>query len=158
MHLSDYDLKQLNEDGLRKLPAEPLIGLSVKLLADLKEARDRLNRNPQNSSQPPSSQAPWEKVDSSKDEDVTEDVAVDLPDPPQPGRTARPGVPRPGRGGHRHPRLLQRRRHRLRQGHWSLSLRMLKVNPSKLVNLAVTLRKKLSLPQVVQDGFLVLQG
>ena len=84
MYLSDYDLKQLNEDSLRELPAvtEPLLGLSIKLLADLKEARDRLNRTPQNSSQPPSTQAPWEKVDPVQDEDEIEDVVVDQPDLP----------------------------------------------------------------------------
>jgi transposase len=32
---------------------------STKLLSDLKEARERLDQNPSNSSRPPSSQAPW---------------------------------------------------------------------------------------------------
>jgi hypothetical protein len=35
--------------------------LSVQLLEDLKEARDRLNQGPENSSRPPSSRAPWER-------------------------------------------------------------------------------------------------
>ncbi len=35
--------------------------LSLKLLADLKEACERLNQNSQNSSRPPSQEAPWEK-------------------------------------------------------------------------------------------------
>jgi transposase len=34
--------------------------LSSKLLADLKEAHDRLNQSPDNSSRPPSTRAPWE--------------------------------------------------------------------------------------------------
>ena len=68
MHLSDHDLKQLDEDYLRGLPAEPLRLLSGKLLADLKEAHDRLNQNPSNSSRPPSTRAPWEKDDSGLDE------------------------------------------------------------------------------------------
>jgi len=68
MHLSDHDLKQLDEDYLRGLPAESLRSLSGKLLADLKEAHDRLNQNPSNSSRPPSTRAPWEKDDSGVDE------------------------------------------------------------------------------------------
>ena len=34
-------------------------GLSLQLLADLKEARERLNQGPTNSSRPPRSRAPW---------------------------------------------------------------------------------------------------
>jgi hypothetical protein len=43
MHLSDHDLQQLDDDYLHGLPVEPLRLLSGKLLADLKEAHDRLN-------------------------------------------------------------------------------------------------------------------
>jgi len=64
MQLSEYDLKQLDDETLRSLQAEALRTLSTKLLADLKEARDRLNQNPDNSSRPPSSRAPWEGADS----------------------------------------------------------------------------------------------
>ena len=46
MQLSEHDLKQLDEEKIRSLRAEPLRTLSVKLLADLKEARDRLNQGP----------------------------------------------------------------------------------------------------------------
>jgi transposase len=38
-----------------------LRGLSLRLLEDLKEARERLRQNPNNSSRPPSSRAPWER-------------------------------------------------------------------------------------------------
>jgi len=62
-HLSDHDLKQLDEDYRCGLPAEPLRLLSGKLLADLKEAHDRLNQNPSNSSRPPSTRVPWEKAE-----------------------------------------------------------------------------------------------
>jgi len=79
MHLSDHDIKQLNEDKLRELSAGSLCGLSIKLLADLKEARDRLNRTPQNSSQPPSSQAPWDKPATTKQEQET---SLPLVNPP----------------------------------------------------------------------------
>ena len=60
MRLSDHDLKQLNEAYVGSLAEERLRALSLKLLADLKESRDRLNQNPGNSSRPPSSRPPWE--------------------------------------------------------------------------------------------------
>ncbi len=73
MQLSNHDLSQLDEEELLKLPEEALRRLSIRLLNDLKEARERLNRNSRNSSQPPSSEAPWEKERSATDsEDVFE--------------------------------------------------------------------------------------
>ncbi len=60
MQLSDYDLKQLNEEYVGSLAEDRLRALTLKLLVDLKETRDRLNQNPGNSSRPPSSCAPWE--------------------------------------------------------------------------------------------------
>ncbi len=69
MQLSEHDLKQLDEETIRSLQAETLQTLSVKLLADLKEARDRLNQSPDNSSRPPSTRAPWEGSGSEPPED-----------------------------------------------------------------------------------------
>ena len=50
---------ELDEERIRSLPAESLRTLSVKLLVDLNEARDRLNQSPENSARSPSSRAPW---------------------------------------------------------------------------------------------------
>ena len=61
MHLSDHDLRQMDEGWLEKLPEDKLRQVSTRILQDLKEARDRLNQTPDNSSRPPSSRAPWEK-------------------------------------------------------------------------------------------------
>jgi hypothetical protein len=72
MHLDDHDLKQLDEGYLLSLSPVQLQTLSRKLLADLKEAHDRLNRNPSNSSRPPSTRAPWEKPEE-KSQDGGED-------------------------------------------------------------------------------------
>ena len=69
MQLSEHDLKQLDEETIRSLQAGTLRTLSVKLLADLKEARDRLNQSPDNSSRPPSSRAPWEGADTEPQND-----------------------------------------------------------------------------------------
>ena len=63
MLLSRFDLSQLDEDYLAHLPEERLRSLSAKLLADLKAAHERLDQNPNNSSRPPSSRAPWERAD-----------------------------------------------------------------------------------------------
>ena len=57
--LSDHDLAQMDEEYLDSLTADTLRPVTKKLLLDLKEARDRLNQNPQNSSMPPSSQSPF---------------------------------------------------------------------------------------------------
>ena len=63
MQLNDHSLRQLDEAYLGRLGEGALRALSVKLLEDLKEAREQLNQNSQNSSRPPSREAPWEKPD-----------------------------------------------------------------------------------------------
>jgi transposase len=63
VQLSRYDLSQLDEDYLAKLPEQQLRYLSAKLLADLKAAHERLDQNPSNSSRPPSSRDPWQSED-----------------------------------------------------------------------------------------------
>lgn len=59
MHLTDHDLLQLDSDALERLDEASLRRLSGRLLADLKEARDRLNQDSKNSSRPPSSDSPY---------------------------------------------------------------------------------------------------
>ena len=61
MQISDHSLRQLDDAYLERLEEKALRSLSGRLLADLKAARERLNQNSQNSSRPPSSQAPWER-------------------------------------------------------------------------------------------------
>ncbi|WP_242632958.1 DUF6444 domain-containing protein [Thiothrix fructosivorans] len=51
--LKDHSLKQLNSQYLAKLTPEELLHLSTKLLHDLKEAREQINQNSNNSSKPP---------------------------------------------------------------------------------------------------------
>jgi hypothetical protein len=71
MRLSKHDLFQMDDEWLKKLPAELLLEVSKRLLHDVKELQDRLNRNPTNSSCPPTSQAPWEKAgDAAKDKET----------------------------------------------------------------------------------------
>ena len=65
MYLSKHDLLQMNDEWLKKLPAERLLEVSKRLLHDVKVLQDRQNQTPNNSSRPPGSQAPWERSASS---------------------------------------------------------------------------------------------
>ena len=73
MHLNDHSLRQIDDAYLRSLEPEALCALSLRLLADLKEARDRLHQGPENSSRPPSSRVPWERTSGGQvsDEDLS---------------------------------------------------------------------------------------
>lgn len=81
MHLSDHDLRQLDEAYLDGLTPEQARGLLSRALEDLKAARERLNQNPSNSSRPPSSRPPWE---------ARETGEVPASDPEPPGEAAVP--------------------------------------------------------------------
>jgi hypothetical protein len=59
MLVSDDDLRKLDDAQLKGLSHEQLLELSRQVVRDLKDARDRLNQNPDNSSRPPSTQVPW---------------------------------------------------------------------------------------------------
>ena len=72
MNLTDHSLRQLDEGYIQALEHGAVRDLCVRLLADLKEARERLRQNPDNSSLPPSSRAPWERG-SGKDPHRAED-------------------------------------------------------------------------------------
>jgi len=63
MHLSDHDLRQLDEAALANLTPEQATALLSKAIEDLKSARERLAQNPTNSSRPPSTRAPWEQAE-----------------------------------------------------------------------------------------------
>ncbi len=65
MYLSKHDLLQMDDEWLKKLPAERLLDVSKRLLHDVKVLQDRQNQTPNNSSRPPGSQAPWERSASS---------------------------------------------------------------------------------------------
>ena len=114
MHFSDHDLRQLDAERLGALTEEQLRVVSQKLLVDLKAARERLNQNAQNSSRPPSSQGPWERVPEESFEDEAPEVgdaeeaeapAGEPETPPEeepaaqkkPARAQGPGAGRPGR-------------------------------------------------------------
>ena len=68
MPRSKHDLFQMNDEWLKKLPAELLLEVSKRLLHDMKELQGRLNQNPDNSSRPPTSQPPWAKTGGSEEQ------------------------------------------------------------------------------------------
>lgn len=81
MNLSDHDLRQLDGSYIDSLARDQMKELSLKLLADLKVARDRLNRTSQNSSVPSGSQSPWAngtgtEASSEPDEEDTEEEGL----------------------------------------------------------------------------------
>ncbi len=59
MRLTDHDFRQIDAAYLDGLSPEALREVSKRLCQDLKEARERLNQTPENSSRPPSTRAPW---------------------------------------------------------------------------------------------------
>lgn len=91
MQLQDHDLRQLDEAALRQLfelNPSALLGLSERLLADLKEARERLNQNPDNSSRPPSSRDPWSRKDA-----PAPDAEAPARNPDEKGKSESPTAP-----------------------------------------------------------------
>lgn len=72
MLLTDHDLLQMDGAYLDALAPDRLRTVSGRLLADLKESRERLNQNSQNSSAPPSSRPAYlGKLSSSDDQKGT---------------------------------------------------------------------------------------
>ena len=64
MVLKEHELLQIDEQFIRRLlekNPDALAELSIHLINDLKEALERLNQNPSNSSKPSGSLAPWDK-------------------------------------------------------------------------------------------------
>jgi len=80
MILNEHELLQIDEKficRLREQDPDALAGLSIKLVSDLKEALERLNQNPSNSSRPSGSLAPWDKGIVNDDEDIDDESTID---------------------------------------------------------------------------------
>lgn len=86
MQLSHKELSHIDEDELLNLPGEELRRLSIKLLNDLKEARERLSQNSRNSSRPPSKEAPWDKSSTDKADDSTKETTDKQTEPEDPAK------------------------------------------------------------------------
>jgi transposase len=113
MHLSDFDLQQLDEARLSELTVPQKEVLLEKALEDLKEARERLKADSRTSSRPPSSDAPWlgvseesetegEAKTSGSEESETEHGEATEPEKApeeEPKSSLKPGR-RPGSPGH----------------------------------------------------------
>jgi transposase len=108
MHLSRHDLAHLDEAHLAGLAEGSLRVLSVRLLADLKEAVERAGRNPSSSSRPPSSRAPWEggageAGQETAGQSAKASAAGDTRETAPPARREAPERPSPKQGGPRRP-------------------------------------------------------
>ncbi len=99
MNLSDHDLRQLDEPYIESLTYDQLRLLSLKLLDDLKVARDRLNQTPQNSSMPSGSQTPWAGSAGTSDDHETDEDQV--PPNPPPKKSSQSDQSDPPDGSHK---------------------------------------------------------
>ena len=91
MKLSDTDLKQLDTTWALGLPLLRKDKLLVVLIDDLKEARERLAANSQNSSRPPRTDAPWSSVPATVAQvDGSQTPPDAVADKPQPDAKAPP--------------------------------------------------------------------
>lgn len=105
MKISDHDLRQLDAANIHRLVMEhpqAVEPLMIRLVEALKEARERLNQPPGNSSRPPSTRDPWSREDVSPPESQAKSgptAAVDIPSPkPLPAKQSFSGASRaPGR-------------------------------------------------------------
>jgi hypothetical protein len=67
---------------INSLSPDAIKNLANRLLIDLKVSRERLHQNSQNSSMPPSSEAPWDKASAhSNDDAADENSESDKPGP-----------------------------------------------------------------------------
>jgi transposase len=88
MHLTDFDLRQIDVEYLRSLSPEQLRVVAEKLLLDLKAARELARQTPQNSSRPPSSRAPWDYGQADAEEARAEVLEDDTPQEDTPSAAA----------------------------------------------------------------------
>ena len=65
-NLTDHDLRQMDPTWQQRQPEETVRGLLARALDDLRQARERLNQNPTNSSRPSGSMEPWRRADAHK--------------------------------------------------------------------------------------------
>jgi hypothetical protein len=79
MVLKEQELLQIDEKFIRKLQEknpDALVGLSIRLTNDLKEAMERLNQNSSNSSNPSGSLAPWDKGLTEEESDSEDELTA----------------------------------------------------------------------------------
>jgi len=86
-NLSDHDLKQMDPAWQQRQPEPTVRGLLERALDDLRQARDRLNQNPTNSSRPPTSMEPWRRGGAAEPEAA---AVADDSEPAEPAQAASP--------------------------------------------------------------------
>jgi transposase len=101
-NLSDHDLRQMDPTWQQCQPEETVRGLLARALDDLRQARDRLNQNPTNSSRPSGSMEPWRRA-GADEAAASDDDAPGGPAPVEAGKsesvTQADSPPRAGAAG-----------------------------------------------------------
>lgn len=103
MEISDHDLRQLDAASIHRLVVEQpqsVEPLMVQLVEALKEARERLNQDSDNSSRPPSAHDPWSRGEAPPPADPPEaepTAATSAALPPRPLPVSKPSGPAPSR-------------------------------------------------------------
>lgn len=90
MLLNDHDLRQFDESYLDSLSEEQIRRLTLKLLQDLKTAREQINQTSDNSSRPPSSSPPWRRSSGPTERSDDDDDEDDSPTAPPPASASEP--------------------------------------------------------------------
>ena len=99
-NLSEHDLRQMDPTWQQRQPEDTVRGLLARALDDLRQARDRLNQDPGNSSRPSGSMEPWRAAGAAQPEvSSPEAAAIENDAPPeapgsQPVATAPPAASR----------------------------------------------------------------
>ena len=106
-NLTDHDLRQMDPTWQQRQPEETVRGLLARALDDLRQARERLNQNPTNSSRPSGSMEPWRRGDAHKvgvdEAAVSDDEPASEPAPIKSGEdeagAQAPAAPKSGAAG-----------------------------------------------------------
>ncbi|MCP4270199.1 MAG: IS66 family transposase [Candidatus Brocadiaceae bacterium] len=72
MLLNEHELRQMDDRYLKSLGHEELLQITLLLLNDVKQLREHLKQNPDNSSRPPSTREPWFETTSEDQEEEGE--------------------------------------------------------------------------------------
>lgn len=97
MKIKDHDLRQIDAESLHALrdrDLDALEDLALRLADDLKEARERLNQTPDNSSRPPSSRDPWSRDKEDNKQDIPANTPKDGPNGGEQDEKSNKGKPK----------------------------------------------------------------
>ena len=95
-NLSDHDLRQMDPTWQQRQPEDTVRGLLARALDDLRQARDRLNQGPGNSSRPSGSMEPWRAAGGAQPAVTSSEAAAIENDAPPEAPGGQPVAQAPG--------------------------------------------------------------